>query len=134
MPYFAQEHFEKANQKGPLTEPAYLEALATCRRLSRYEGLDAVFEGHEVGAIVAPTNAPAWLTDYANGDHYVGGNSKPAAVSGYPNVTVPAGFAFDLPLGISFIGRPWSEGALIRFAFAFEQASGHRRIPDLDRM
>ena len=131
MPYFAQEHFEKANEKGPLTEPAYLGALATSRRLSRDEGLDAVFERHGLDALVAPTNAPARLTDYANGDHDVGGNSTPAAVSGYPSATVPAGFTFDLPLGISFIGRPWSEGALIGFAFAFEHATGHRRIPDL---
>ncbi len=131
MPYFAQEHFEKANEKGSLTEPAYLEALATCRRLSRDEGLDAVFEEHRVDAIVAPSNAPAWLIDYANGDHYVGGNSTPAAVAGYPNVTVPMGYAFDLPLGISFMGRPWSEGTLIRFASAFEHATRHRRTPEL---
>jgi amidase len=131
MPHFAQEHFELANEKGPLTEPAYLEALATCRRLSREEGLDAVFDEHRVDAIVAPSNAPAWLTDYANGDHYVGGNSTPAAVSGYPSVTVPAGFAFDLPLGISFVGRPLSEGVLIRFASAFEESTRHRRAPDL---
>jgi amidase len=131
MPHFGQEHFEKANEKGPLTERAYLDALATCRRLSRDEGLDAVFERHRVDAIVAPSNAPAWLTDYANGDHYVGGNSTPAAVAGYPNVTVPAGFAFDLPLGISFMGKPWSEGTLIRFASAFEHATRHRRVPDL---
>lgn len=131
MPHFAQEHFEHANEKGPLTEPAYLEALATCRRLSRDEGLDAVFDEHRVDAIVAPSNAPAWLTDYANGDHHVGGNSTPPAVAGYPNVTVPAGFAFDLPLGISFMGRPWTERTLIRLASAFEHAMGHRRPPDL---
>jgi amidase len=90
-----------------------------------------VFDEHRVDAIVAPSNAPAWLTDYANGDHYVGGNSTPAAVSGYPSVTVPAGFAFDLPLGISFVGRPLSEGVLIRFASAFEESTRHRRAPDL---
>jgi amidase len=131
MPHFAQEHFEHANEKGPLTEPAYLEALATCQRLSRVEGLDAAFDEHRVDAIVAPSNAPAWPTDYANGDHHVGGNSTPAAVSGYPNVTVPAGFAFDLPLGLSFVGRPWTEGTLIRLASAFEHATGYRRPPDL---
>ena len=90
-----------------------------------------MFDEHRVDAIVAPSNAPAWLTDYANGDHYVGGNSTPAAVAGYPNVTVPAGSAFDLPLGISFMGRPWSEGTLIRLASAFEHAAGRRRTPDL---
>jgi amidase len=129
MPHFAQEHFEKAAEKGPLTEPAYLEALETCGRLSRTEGLDAVLDEHRLDAVVAPSNAPAWLIDYANGDHYVGGNSTPAAVSGYPNVTVPMGFAFDLPIGISFIGRPWSEGVLIRLASAFEHATHHRRQP-----
>ena len=130
MPHFAQEHFEQANEKGPLTEPTYVDALARCRRLSRDEGLDAVFDVHRLDAIVAPSNAPAWLTDYANGDHHVGGNSTPAAVAGYPNVTVPAGFAFDLPLGISFMGRPWTEATLIRLANAFERATMHRRTPD----
>ena len=129
MPYFGQEHFEKAAEKGPLTDPAYLEALARCRRLSRDEGLDAVMDEHVLDAVVAPSNAPAWLIDHANGDHYVGGNSTPAAVAGYPNVTVPMGSAFDLPIGISFMGRPWSEGLLIRLASAFEHAMDARRAP-----
>ncbi len=129
MTHFEQEHFEKAAEKGPLTEPAYMEALTKCRRLSREEGLDAVLDEHRLDAVVAPSNAPAWLIDYANGDHYVGGNSTPAAVAGYPNVTVPMGFAYDLPIGISFMGRPWSEGALIRLASAFEHATRHRRPP-----
>jgi amidase len=129
MPFFAQEHFEKAAEKGPLTDRAYLDALETCRRLSRDEGLDAVIDEHRLDAVVAPSNAPAWLTDYANGDHYVGGNSTPAAVAGYPNVTVPMGFAFDLPIGISFVGRPWSEGLLIRLASSFERSTVARRPP-----
>ncbi|MCI0635944.1 MAG: amidase [Actinobacteria bacterium] len=129
MPHFDQEHFEKAAEKGPLTESAYLEALETCRRLSRDEGLDVVLGAHRLDAVVVPSNAPAWLTDYANGDHYVGGNSTPAAVAGYPNITVPMGFAFDLPIGISFMGRPWSEGLLIRLASAFEAATSVRRPP-----
>lgn len=129
MPYFEQEHFEQANEKGPLTEAAYLEALATCRRLSRAEGIDAVMDGHRLDVLVAPSNAPAWRIDYANGDHYVGGNSTPAAVAGYPSITVPMGFAFDLPIGISFIGRAWSEGTLIRVASAFELATSARRPP-----
>jgi amidase len=127
MPFFGQERFEKAAEKGPLTEPAYLEALATCRRLSREEGIDAVMDEHHLDALVASSNAPAWRTDYANGDHYVGGNSTPAAVAGYPNVTIPMGFAFDLPIGISFMGRAWSERTLIRLASAFEHATRHRR-------
>jgi len=129
MPFFGQELFEKAAEKGPLTEPAYLDALAICRRLSRDEGIDAVMDEHRLDALVAPSNAPAWRIDYANGDHDVGGNSTPAAVAGYPNVTVPMGFAFDLPIGISFMGRAWSEGILIRLASAFEHATRHRRPP-----
>ncbi|HKN81223.1 MAG TPA: amidase [Actinomycetota bacterium] len=131
MPFFGQELFEQAAAKGPLTEPAYLEALATCQRLSRAEGIDAVMDEHRLDALVAPSNAPAWRIDHANGDHYVGGNSTPAAVAGYPNVTVPMGFAFDLPIGVSFIGRAWSEGTLIRLASAFERATRHRRAPGL---
>jgi amidase len=86
---------------------------------------------HRLDALVAPSNAPAWRIDHANGDHYVGGNSTPAAVAGYPNVTVPMGFAFDLPIGISFLGRAWSEGTLIRLASAFEHATHHREAPSL---
>ena len=97
MPFFGQELFEQAAAKGPLTEPAYLEALATCRRLSRAEGIDAVMDEHRLDALVAPSNAPAWRIDHANGDHDVGGNSTPAAVAGYPNVTVPMGFALRPP-------------------------------------
>jgi amidase len=129
MPFFGQELFEKAAEKGPLTEPAYLDALATCRRLSRDQGIDAAMDEHHLDAIVAPSNAPAWRIDYANGDHYIGGNSTPAAVAGYPNITVPMGLAFDLPIGISFMGRGWSEGTLIRLASAFEDATRHRRPP-----
>lgn len=131
MPFFGQELFERAVEKGPLTEPAYVEALATCRRLSGGEGIDAVMDEHRLDTLVAPSNAPAWRTDYANGDHYVGGNSTPAAVAGYPNVTVPMGFAFDLPIGISFMGRAWSERTLIRLASAFERATRHRRPPSV---
>jgi amidase len=129
MPFFGQEVFEKAVEKGPLTEPAYMEALATCRRLARDEGLDAAFAEHRLDAIVAPSNQPAWLIDPANGDHYVGGESTPAAIAGYPNLTVPMGFAFDVPIGISFMGKPWTEGTLIRLASAFEHATTDRRSP-----
>ena len=129
MPFFGQEVFEKAVEKGPLTEPAYLEALATCRRLARDEGLDAAFAEHHLDAIVAPSNQPAWLIDHANGDHYVGGESTPAAIAGYPNLTVPMGFAFDVPIGLSFMGKPWTERTLIRFASAFEHEASHRRAP-----
>ncbi|HET6923997.1 MAG TPA: amidase, partial [Anaeromyxobacteraceae bacterium] len=131
MPYFGQDLFEKAARKGPLTDRAYRRALAKARRLSRQEGLDAVFAGHRLDAIVAPTGGPAWVTDLVNGDHFVLGSSTPAAVAGYPAVTVPAGQVFGLPVGITFMGRPWSEATLLRLAHAYEQATRHRRAPRL---
>jgi amidase len=129
MPYFGQEIFIEAQEKGPLTTPEYLEALETCRRLSRAEGLDAVLDEHRLDALVAPTGAPAWTTDLVNGDHFLGGSSTVAAVSGYPSLTVPMGFTFGLPVGMSFMGRAWSEARLIGLAYAFEQATRHRRPP-----
>jgi amidase len=129
MPFFGQEIFLKAEEKGPLTTPAYREALEKCGRLSRAEGLDAVLDKNRLDALVAPTGAPAWVIDPVDGDHFVGGNSTPAAVAGYPAVTVPMGFVFGLPVGLSFIGRAWSEAVLVRLAFAFEQAARHRRPP-----
>lgn len=129
MPYFGQEIFVKAAEMGPLTSPAYREALEKCRRLSRGEGIDAVMDKHRLDALVAPTGAPAWVIDPVSGDHFVGGNSTPAAVAGYPTVTVPMGLVFGLPVGLSFIGRAWSEPVLVRLAFAYEQATRHRRPP-----
>ena len=132
MPFFGQELFIQAAGKGPLTDPAYLEALATCRRLSRDEGLDAVIKEHRLDAIVAPTGGPAWLTDHVLGDHpYGGGDSAPPAVAGYPNMTVPMGFVSGLPVGLSFMGPAWSEPSLIRIAGAYEAATNHRRPPKL---
>ena len=129
MPYFGQEIFHKAQEKGPLTTPEYLKALETCRRMTRKEGLDAVFGEHRLDALVAPTGAPAFMTDLVNGDHHIGGSSTPAAVSGYPNMTVPMGFVFGLPVGLSFMGLAWTEPRLIGLAYAFEQATRHRRPP-----
>jgi len=129
MPYFGQEIFLKAQEKGDLKTPAYREALEKCRRLSREEGLDAILEQHKLDALVAPTGAPAWVIDPVSGDHFIGGNSTPAAVAGYPSVSVPMGFVFGLPVGLSFIGRAWSEPLLVRLAYAFEQATRHRRPP-----
>jgi amidase len=129
MPCFGQELFIKAQAKGPLTDRAYLDALAKNRRLSREEGLDAVLTQHKLDAIVAPTGGPAWLTDCAVGDHFGGGSSTPAAVAGYPNITVPCGYSFGLPVGISFMGAAWSEGKLIRLAYAYEQATRWRKAP-----
>lgn len=130
MQYFGQDIFLEAQSKGDLTSPDYIEALETCRRSTRDDGIDAVMDGHRLDAIVAPTGGPAWTTDLINGDHFLGGSSSLAAVSGYPNITVPAGFVHGLPIGLSFFGRPWSEPQLLRHAFAFEQATGARRGPE----
>jgi amidase len=130
LPFFGQESFELSVEKGPLTDPAYLGALATCGRLSREEGLDAVIAEHALDAIVAPTRGPAWLTDHINGDHHgLGGSSSPAAVSGYPSVTVPMGSIAGLPVGLSLIGGPRRERDLIGYAFAFERSTNHRVAP-----
>jgi len=129
MPYFGQEQFLKAQAKGPLTSPAYKAAREKCLRLSRTEGIDATLTKHRVVAIVAPTGGPAWPTDLLNGDHFTGSSSTPAAVAGYPSITVPAGYVHGLPVGISFIGGQWSDGTLIGLAYAFEQATKVRRPP-----
>jgi amidase len=129
MPYFAQETFLKAEAKGSLTEKEYLDALEANHRLSRKEGIDAVMDKFNLDALVAPTDGPAWVTDFIDGDHYIGGSSTAAAVAGYPSVTVPAGFVFGLPVGVSFFGRAWSEPTLIRLAYAYEQATHNRRGP-----
>jgi amidase len=129
MPYFGQDLFLKAEAKGPLTEKEYLDALAKNRQLARTEGIDATMDKYHLDAIVAPTGGPAWITDLVNGDHVAGGSSNAAAVAGYPNINVTAGFISGLPVGISFFGRAWSEPVLIRLAFAFEQATKAREAP-----
>ena len=129
MPYFGQELFIQSEAMGPLTSKEYLDALENNHRLTRSEGIDAVMGKFALDALVAPTGGPAWTTDLVNGDHDTGGSSSLAAVAGYPEITVPAGFVFGLPVGISFFGRAWSEPALIKFAYSFEQATRHRRQP-----
>ena len=129
MPYFGQDLFLKAEAKGPLTEKAYLDALDKNHQLARTEGIDATMDKNRLDAMVAPTGGPAWLTDLVNGDHVAGGSSNAAAVAGYPNINVTAGFISGLPVGISFFGRAWSEPPLIRLAFAFEQTIKARQAP-----
>jgi amidase len=129
MPWFGQELFEQAEAKGPLTDAAYQEALATCRRLSRAEGLDALFRAQTLDAIVAPSNGPGWVTDLVNGDHFGGGNTSIAAVAGYPSLTVPMGYAAEMPLGLSFTGLAYTEAKLLGYGYAFEQATKARKAP-----
>ena len=129
LPYFGQDIMVKAQAKGPLTEKKYLMALAKNHRMSRTQGIDAVMIKNKLDAIIAPTGGPPWPTDLANGDHFTGGYSTASAVAGYPHITVPAGYVFGMPVGISFFGRAWSEPTLIKFAYAFEQATKARRPP-----
>ncbi|HLK56280.1 MAG TPA: amidase [Chthonomonadaceae bacterium] len=129
MPFFGQEHMLKAEELGPLTTPAYKKALARCGKLSRAQGIDAVMNEHQLDALFAPTQGPVWMIDLANGDSGGGSSTTPAAVSGYPSITVPAGYYYGLPVGVSFFGRPWSEPTLIEIAYAFEQATQVRRPP-----
>jgi amidase len=129
MPFFGQELFEMAEKKGPLTSKEYLGHRQTCATRAGEKGLDAAIAEHQLDALVAPTGGPAWPIDLVNGDHFKGASSGPAAVAGYPNVSVPAGDVFGLPVGISFFGAAWSEARLIQLAYAFEQATRHRRRP-----
>lgn len=130
LTYFGQDTLAKTEARGSLESYEYQEALAKCRRLTRTDGIDAVLDRHNLDAVVAPTMGPACLTDLVAGDRWLGGDIiSVAAVAGYPHVTVPAGFLFGLPLGLSFIGRAWSEPVLLRLAYAFEQAAKARRPP-----
>lgn len=129
MPWFGQDTMLKAAAKGDLSSPQYKKALAKNLRLARTEGIDAALRKHRLNALVAPTDGIPWLTDPANGDHFTGGCSTPPAVAGYPHITVPAGYIFGLPVGVSFFGAAWSEGRLISYAYAFEQATKHRHAP-----
>src|SRR5262249_30395155 len=122
MPFFGQDLFIKAEATTGLESKEYRAAVERARSMSRQNGIDAVMNQHHLDAIVAPTGGPAWTTDLLNGDHFTGGSSTPAAVAGYPAITVPAGFVRGLPVGLSFFGRAWSEPLLITLAYAFEQA------------
>jgi len=129
MPYFGQDIFLKSEQKGPLNTKEYLDALALNQKLSRAEGIDFIMDKFKLDALVAPTAGPAWLTDLINGDHAAGGSSSAAAVAGYPNINVTAGYLWGLPVGISFFGRAWSEPTLLKIAYSFEQLTKARQKP-----
>jgi len=130
MPWFGQEIMEMANKKGDLNSKDYKDALLKSKELSGKKGIDACLQKYHIDALIAPTNGPAWAIDLVNGDHFGGSSSEPAAVSGYPNITIPAGFVHSLPVGISFFAEAFSEQKLIRFAYAYEQATKHRKAPD----
>jgi amidase len=131
LPYFGQDFFEQMAAKGPLSSYEYQEALAKSRRITRTEGIDAVFDKLKLDAVVAPCGGPAWVVDLVSGDRFAGSYDAigVAAVAGYPSLTVPAGFLFGLPVGLCFLGRPWSEPTLLKLAYAFEQATKVRKAP-----
>ena len=129
LKWFAQEIFEEAEKTKGLDDPIYLKALSKAQELTRKNGIDLLMDKHQLDALIAPTNGPSWTIDLVNGDHFGGGSSEPAAISGYPNISVPAGYVQGLPVGISFFGRAWSEATLIKLAYAYEQASKHRKSP-----
>ncbi|MEM9324380.1 MAG: amidase family protein, partial [Bacteroidota bacterium] len=128
MPFFKMELLESSNDRGDLTDEAYLEALTAVKTRAR-DGIDGTMDRLNLDAIIAPTGGPSWCIDLINGDNYGGGSSSPAAWAGYPNVSVPAGDVNGLPVGISFFGRAWSEGELISIAYAFEQQTQARKVP-----
>jgi amidase len=132
MPHFGQEILMMADAKAPLTSPEYKKALSRNLRMSRGAGIDAVMKKYRLDALVAPTGGPAWLIDLVNGDGGTATAPAPstiAAVAGYPHITVPMGFYRGLPIGLSFFGKAWSEPTLIKIAYAYEQATRHRRPP-----
>jgi amidase len=129
MPFFGQELFEQAQAKGPLTDAAYTKARAAARRLAGADGLLAALDGAKLDAILAPSMSPAWPTDPVLGDHFVGAGYGMAAVAGTPSITVPVGESHGLPIGVTFMGRAYSEGDLIGYAYALEQATKARKAP-----
>ena len=129
MPFFGQDILIEASATGSLSEPGYHASLENNRRYSQREGIDAVMTRHGLDALIAPTGDSAWLTDHINGDPPSGSSTTPAAVAGYPSITVPMGFLGHLPVGVSFFGQAWSEPTLLRIAFAYEQMTWNRRPP-----
>ena len=129
LKWFGQEIFEEAEKTNGLEDPVYIEAALKAKELTREKGIDLLMDQYKLDALIAPTNGPSWTIDLVNGDHFGGGSSEAAAISGYPNISVPAGYVKGLPVGISFFGRAWSEPTLIRLAYAYEQATRYRKAP-----
>jgi amidase len=127
--YFDQKILEEAEAKGTLDAAEYKDALTKMWKLTREEGIDLLMKQYQLDALMAPTGSPAWKTDLVNGDHFIGGSSYLAAIAGYPSITVPMGFVFELPVGVSFFGKAWSEPTLFEIAYAYEQATKHRKAP-----
>jgi amidase len=129
MPFFGQEIFEQAQAKGALTDAAYLKARDTARRLAGEQGLVATLDDNKLDALLAPSMSPAWPTDHVLGDHFLGAGYGMAAVAGTPSITIPAGETSGLPIGVTLMGRAYSEGQLLALAYAFEQATKLRKAP-----
>jgi amidase len=127
--YFDQDLLIQAEQKGDLNSPEYKKALAAMTKATREEGIDKIMNINKLDAIMAPTGSPAWKTDMLLGDHYVGGSSSLAAISGYPAITVPMGFIDELPVGVTFFSKAWNESVLIEIAYSYEQGTKHRKVP-----
>ena len=129
MRYFDQKLIEMAQEKGDLESAEYKKALTTMLQATKEKGIDKLMNKHNLDVIMAPTGSPAWKTDLVNGDNFMGGSSSLPAIAGYPNITVPMGFIDELPVGVSFFGRAWSEPVLLEIAFGFEQGTKHRKAP-----
>lgn len=129
LKWFGQEIFEEAEKTKGMNDPEYKNALAKVKEMTQQKGIDKLMDEHKLDALIAPTNGPSWTIDLVNGDHFGGGSSEAAAIAGYPAITVPAGFVHGLPVGISFFGKAWSEPTLIKLAYAYEQATKHRKAP-----
>ena len=127
--YFDQAILEQADKKGDLSSPDYKKSLEKMQKATRKNGIDSLMNLNQLDALIAPTGSPAWKTDLLLGDHYIGGSSSLAAISGYPAISVPLGFVENLPVGITFFGRAWSEPVLIEIAYSYEQATKHRKAP-----
>jgi amidase len=127
--FFDQNLLKLANEKGSLEDKEYKEALASMLKATRENGIDKLLKENKLDALMAPTGSPAWKTDLINGDHFMGSSSSLAAISGYPAITVPMGFIDELPVGVSFFSKAWSEPLLIEIAFGYEQSTKHRKAP-----